>query len=45
VVDGFFNVVVFVFKLIYDKVIEVVDLKQIHDTMELNDFKQLINVL
>jgi hypothetical protein len=45
VVDGVFSILAFVFKNIYEKVIETVDLKHVYDSMELNDFKQLINVL
>jgi len=44
-VDGVFSILSFIFKSIYEKVIETVDSKQIYDSMELNDFKQLINVL
>lgn len=44
-VDGVFSILAFVFKNIYEKVIETVDLKHVYDSMELNDFKQLINVL
>lgn len=45
VVDGLFSIVVFVFKTVYEKILEVIELKIVHDSMELNDFKVLINVL
>jgi hypothetical protein len=35
----------FVFKAVYEKVVETIELKHVHDSMELNDFKQLINVM
>ena len=44
-VDGFVNIVLFVFKLVSERVIEVVDYKDIHDSMELSDFKLIVNVL
>lgn len=43
--DGLFSIVVFVFKTVYEKILEVIELKIVHDSMELNDFKVLINVL
>lgn len=44
VVDGLFNIAAFVFKIVYDKVIEVIDMKQVHEATELSDFKMLINL-
>lgn len=43
--DGLFSIVFFVFKTVYEKILEVVELKVVHDSMELNDFKMLVNVL
>lgn len=44
-VDGLFSILAFAFKVIYERVLELVELKVIYDSMELHDFKQLINVL
>ena len=43
--NGMLSVVSFTFKLVYEKIIETFELKQIYDSMDLHDFKQLINVL
>jgi hypothetical protein len=43
-VDGLFGFAGFVFKLVYDRVMEVVDLKEVSESMELSNFKQIINV-
>lgn len=43
-IDGLFSIPIFLFKQIYEKVVEIIDMKEIHDSMEINDFKQLINV-
>lgn len=43
-VDGLFGFLAFLFKLVYERVVEVIDLKEVHEAMELADFKQIINV-
>jgi hypothetical protein len=44
-VDGMFGILNNVFKSIYERVLEVVDMKMIYDSMELQEFKMLVNVL
>ena len=43
--DGLFSILTFILKSIYDRVLELFELKEIYESMELQDFKQLINVL
>lgn len=43
-VDGLFGFLAFLFKLVYERVVEVVDLKEVHAAMELADFRQIIGV-
>ena len=43
-VDGLFGILNFIIKAVYEKVVEVVELKLIYDSMELHDFKQIVNV-
>jgi hypothetical protein len=45
IIDGLFSVLAFAFKAVYDKILETFELKHITGTMELHDFKQLMNVL
>lgn len=45
IVDGFFSTLSFIFKAVYEKIIETFELKHIYDNMEFHDFKQLVNVL
>jgi hypothetical protein len=44
VIDGLFNLLGFLFKQVYERVVETIDLKDVHEAMELGDFKQIINV-
>jgi hypothetical protein len=43
-VDGLFGFAGFIFKLVYERVVEVMDLKEVPESMELSNFKQIINI-
>lgn len=43
-VEGLMSFLGFLFKLVYERVVEVVDLKEVHEAMELADFRQIIAV-
>lgn len=44
-IDGLLSILTFIIKATYDKILEIFELKEIYESMELQDFKQLINVL
>lgn len=44
VLDGLFNLLAFLFKMVYERLVEVVELKEAHEAMDLADFRQLVAV-
>ena len=43
-IDGLFNLMAFLFKMVYERLVEVVELKEAHEAMDLADFRQLVAV-
>lgn len=45
VVEGLLGWVGWLLRAVYERLLEVLDLKEVHEAMELGDFKLIINVL
>lgn len=45
IIDSFLNFGSFAFRIVYEKMIETVELKNIHDAIVVGDFRSLVSVL